>query len=130
MQNSGHVSSISQCILMCTSVYNIYFQLISCAINAACLACLDSGIDMRSMFAAVSCFLTDDEELTLVAPVNNKDIKATFIFVFDNCEGKIIASHTKGSFIMEHYIEALNLAREESTNIFEFFSQALLKQKR
>lgn len=85
---------------------------------------------MKSMFAAVTCFLTDEEELTLVAPINEKLVKATFIFAFNNCEGKILASHTEGSFSKEQFEEAVNLSREETKNIFEFFRQPLLTQKR
>lgn len=85
---------------------------------------------MKSMFAAVTCFLTAEEELTLIAPINEKDVKATFILVFDNCEEKIIASHTEGSFSKAQFEEAISLTKEETSNIFEFYSQALLTQKR
>lgn len=85
---------------------------------------------MKCMFAAATCFLTKEEELMLITTANEKDIKAMFIFVFENCEGKILASHSEGSFSMERFEEAVNLCREETTNIFNFFSQALLSQKR
>ncbi|KAJ8936281.1 hypothetical protein NQ314_012429 [Rhamnusium bicolor] len=100
-------------------------QLISCAINAACLACLDSGIDMKFMFGSVTCFLTKQEELCLKPPINEKDIKAFFVFVFDNTKGRILASHTKGSFSKEQYEEALHLSREESKNVFIFFKKSM-----
>ncbi|KAJ8947297.1 hypothetical protein NQ318_014195 [Aromia moschata] len=100
-------------------------QLISCAINAACMACLDSGIDMKFMFGAVTCFLTKQEQLCLIRPFNENDVKASFVFVFDNSNGRILASHTEGCFSQEQYEEALHLCREESKNTFTFFKQTL-----
>lgn len=81
------------------------------------------------MFAAVTCFLTKEEELTLSRSVNEKYIKATFMFVFDNCDGKILASHTEGTFSKDQFEEAIHLCREETKNLFTFYSQALLTQK-
>ncbi|CAH0551281.1 unnamed protein product [Brassicogethes aeneus] len=104
-------------------------ELISCAINAACLACLDSGIDMKCMFAAVSCFLGENNQLSLVPPVNRKEIKATFVFVFDNICGKIIASHTDGKFSESLYEEALYICMNESKNIFSFFKKSLFERE-
>lgn len=83
---------------------------------------------MKFMFAAVTCFLTEEEELTLMAPTLG--IKATFIFVFNNSESKILASHTEGIFNKEQFEEAINLSKEETSNIFEFFSEPLLNHKR
>ncbi|XP_023030202.2 exosome complex component Rrp46 [Leptinotarsa decemlineata] len=101
-------------------------QLVSCAVNAACLACLDSGIDMKCMFAAVTCFLTNSEELTLVPPLNQKDLKASFVIVFDNTKGTILDSQIMGAFSEQQVEEAINLCREESKHIFEFYKRTLL----
>ncbi|CAG9813797.1 unnamed protein product [Phaedon cochleariae] len=104
-------------------------SLVSCAVNAACMACLNSGIDMKCMFAAVTCFLTKAEELTLTPPRNEKDIKALFVFVFDNNKGRIIASHTEGCFSQEQFEEAISLSKEESKNVFIFYKKTLLDEK-
>lgn len=81
------------------------------------------------MFAAVTCFLTKEEELTLSTSLSEKDIKATFIFVFDNCNGNILASHTEGSFSKEQFEEAIDISKNQTTTIFKFYSQVLLTQK-
>lgn len=106
----------------------IFFQLISCAINAACLACLDSGIDMKFMFGAVTCFLSEDNEFHLIPPINDHNVRASFVFVFENVKGRILASHTEGCFSKEQYAEALNLSKEQSKNIFLFFKKTLNKE--
>ncbi|CAG9762128.1 unnamed protein product [Ceutorhynchus assimilis] len=101
-------------------------QLISSAINATCLACLDSGIDMKFIFAAVSCFLTQTEEFSFIPPINENNSRGMFVFVFNNTSGSILASHTEGCFSVEQYRRALSLCREESKNIFGFIKTALL----
>ncbi|EFA07181.2 exosome complex component RRP46 [Tribolium castaneum] len=100
-------------------------QLISCALNAACLALLDSGIDMKCMFAAVTCFIHKDESLVFTPPINEDQVKAMFMFVFDSVEKSIIASHTDGSFSVEQYKDALSLCKEECANMFDFFKKSL-----
>ncbi|XP_076258556.1 exosome complex component Rrp46 [Rhynchophorus ferrugineus] len=101
-------------------------QLLSCAINAACMACLDSGIDMKFLFGSVSCFLMNDGELSLIPPVNESSIKGMFVFVFNNTKGEVIASHTEGLFTAEQYHDALVLCRNEVKDVFSFFKQKLL----
>ncbi|KAJ8925702.1 hypothetical protein NQ315_009549 [Exocentrus adspersus] len=100
-------------------------QLISCAINAACLVCLESGIDMKFMFGAVTCFLTNQEELRLMPPISDSAVKASFVFVLDNVKERILASHTEGSFSMEQYEEAQDLSRKQIKNVFAFFKKTL-----
>lgn len=93
--------------------------------NAACLAALDSGIDMKYMFAAATSFLTTDGTLELVPPIVGSDIKASLTFVFNSVDKNLIACHTEGSFSDEQYSNALELCRDESLNIFEFIKSSL-----
>ncbi|KAH1008044.1 hypothetical protein HUJ04_005195 [Dendroctonus ponderosae] len=101
-------------------------QLISCAINAVSLACLDSGIDMKFVFGAVSCFLSNNGELSCIPSINEDTVKAMLVFVFNNTTGGIIASHTEGCFSIEQYKIALEMCRKESRNVFKFIKTSLL----
>lgn len=103
-------------------------QLISCAVNAACLACLDSGIDMKFVFAAVSVYLTNSKEFRFIPPISENELTAMFVFVFNNTTGGVIASHTEGSYSSEQYKTALNLCKEESKNVFSFIKKLLISQ--
>ncbi|GJQ79186.1 hypothetical protein Trydic_g5433 [Trypoxylus dichotomus] len=70
-------------------------SLISCAVNAVCLALLSSGIDMHFSVAALTCTLCKNEKMHLdPGLVELEDAKAVFVFVFDSNEGQIVASHT------------------------------------
>ncbi|CAH1995517.1 unnamed protein product [Acanthoscelides obtectus] len=104
-------------------------QLISCAVNAACMACLSSGIDMKFMFGAVTAFLTKDEELVLTPPIIDKDIKALFVIVFESTEGRILACHTEGCFSKEQFNQAVSICEAQCINVFKFFKQTLLDNK-
>lgn len=77
------------------------------------------------MFGAVTFFLIKEEGLSLVPPFHEKDVKALFVLVFDNSEGKVLASHTEGSFTTEQFEEAIRLGREESKNVFKFYTLSL-----
>lgn len=44
-----------------------FFQLLACAINAGCLAIMNSGLSMRFLVAAVHCML-DKEDVILLDP--------------------------------------------------------------
>ncbi|XP_066155731.1 exosome complex component RRP46 [Euwallacea fornicatus] len=101
-------------------------QLVSCAINATCMACLDSGIAMKFIFGAVSVYLNKAEEFTFSPPISENDLKATFVFVFNNTSGKIVASHTEGSFTAEQFKEALSLCKKQSIGVFQFIKMSLL----
>jgi exosome complex component RRP46 len=48
-------------------------QLLACAVNAACLALINSGIAMKFLVAAVSCMI-DREDNILIDP-NSKQLK-------------------------------------------------------
>ncbi|KAK9873593.1 hypothetical protein WA026_023150 [Henosepilachna vigintioctopunctata] len=103
-------------------------QLISCAINAACLACLDSGIDMRFIFASISCFLTKDGNLHLETPNSKNDIQAVFVFVFDSVKGDVIVSHTEGVYSIDNYKQGLKISREGSKQVFKFMEQEMARR--
>lgn len=93
------------------------------------MALLNSGIDMRFTIAALTCALLKDERLCL-DPVllELEDAKAVFVFVFDSNEGRIVASHTTGTFGIKHFKEALRLCKEASTDIFEYYKSTLKQQ--
>ncbi|KAI4468319.1 exosome complex component [Holotrichia oblita] len=102
--------------------------LISCAINAVCMALLTSGIDMRFSIAAVSCTLSQNEEMYLdPGLLELKNAKAVFVFVFDSNEGHIVASHTTGTFSVDQFKEALKLCKEGSAEIFNYYRSVLKK---
>lgn len=104
-------------------------ELIASAVNACCLALLDSGIDMKFLVAGISCCMDKDGNL-YVDPTTTQMSKAaaSFIFVFDSFEGSIVASHTTGIFTIANYTEALKLCKESSASVFDYYRQIMKKK--
>lgn len=101
----------------------------SCAVNAACLALLDSGVDMRFLIGAVCCVLDDKGDLHIdPGSIVMENAKATFEFVFDNIAGNVVTSYTSGSFSVEQYETALNRCRSASTHIFLYYRDIVAKK--
>ncbi|KAK7788565.1 hypothetical protein R5R35_000155 [Gryllus longicercus] len=101
--------------------------LLSCCINAACMALMDSGIAMKFLVAAVSCMISEDD---IILDPSDKDLmgsKASLTFVFDSAKKNLVASHTSGVFSQEQYHESLLKCRQASCEIFEFYRSLVKK---
>lgn len=111
-------------------MYVLILQLISCAINAVCLALLNSGIDMRFSIAAVTCTLSKKGEFQLDPGLFElENAMAVFVFVFDSNEGQIVGTHTTGTFGVTHFKEAQQRCKKASAEIFDYYKH-ILKQQR
>ncbi|XP_067000732.1 exosome complex component RRP46 [Anabrus simplex] len=102
--------------------------LLSCAVNAACMALMNSGIAMKFLVAAVSCMFDKDDNIVL-DPSNKELVNsvASLTFVFDNVKKDIVASHTNGSFTHAQYNEGLLKCRKASEQIFIFYRDLVRK---
>ena len=123
-------------------------SILAASINAACLALLDGGLPMTSMFAAVSCAclvkedqVGDHEEDALeliVDPTDEQETSANAVltFAFESAEKKLVASHfsgttsghgaggrgMKGGVLSEKKLqECLCLCAQATDEIFQFY---------
>ncbi|XP_026461612.1 exosome complex component RRP46 [Ctenocephalides felis] len=103
--------------------------LLSCAVNASCLALLNSGVQMKFLIAAVHCIVNKNNEIVIDPHdrliVNN--CNASFVFVFDNIDRKLITSYTTGKYNEEQYMECLQQCKEASLEIFKFYRDIIKK---
>lgn len=133
LHNNGQVSTYiiwNSRAFLCYSTSltkNVNLQLLSCALNAACLSCLDSNIDMKFLFASTTCFLTKDGTLQIRTPIK-ENIQAVFVFTFDSMNGRIVVSHTEGVYSVENYRLALEKCREQSKQVFMFMKSRILEK--
>ncbi|KAF2904785.1 hypothetical protein ILUMI_01388 [Ignelater luminosus] len=106
-----------------------YGGLIACAVNACCLALLSSGIDMKFLIASVSCAM-DNQGILHLNPdkIIWQNATATFVFVFDSTVQRIVASHTSGSFSSLQYQDALDLCKNGSKEVFEFYKTVIAQE--
>lgn len=98
----------------------------ACAVNAACLALLNSNVDMKFAVAGVGCIIDGDNQMRL-DPSSSEEQKAraTFLFVFDSVVRNIVISYTLGSFSSDEYQEALGLCKEASVDIFAYYKSVV-----
>ncbi|XP_053681702.1 exosome complex component RRP46 [Sabethes cyaneus] len=103
--------------------------LIACAINAVCLALINSGIEMRYLVGAVHSVLDADGRIWLDPDeLRSKDAQARFTFVFDNVSKKTVSIYTHGRFTPEQYHRALRLGTVAVDQVFEFYREIVAKQ--
>lgn len=90
---------------------------------------LDSGVEMKYLFGAVSCMLDADNNI-IVEPefLKLENAVATFTFVFDSCKGEIIASQTTGTFTKEQFCKAVSLSRTASARVFTHYKNNIKRK--
>merc|ERR1712212_534410 len=133
-------------------------SILAASINASCLALLDGGVPMRSMFAAVSCACLkrddsqeqaegDEEERleVIVDPTEEQELgaKSVLTFAFESREKKLVASHFSGqtgggvvggggrgatTLSDKKLQECLSLCSQAAEEIFAFYRDCI-KQK-
>lgn len=84
---------------------------------------------MKFLIASVGCVLSK-EDVIYVEPnaLQYAQAKATFEFVFESVNYKIVSSYTSGSFTLNIYEEALDACRKASLQVFEFYKKILLQK--
>ncbi|KAG8236183.1 hypothetical protein J437_LFUL013449 [Ladona fulva] len=102
--------------------------LMACAINAAYLALIRSGIAMKFLVAAVTCGITKDDKVILDPDLNKvKDCHTELMFAFDSIDFNIVAVDSSGQYTEEQYQKALSLCKEASNEIFDFYRNLVKK---
>lgn len=101
---------------------------LACAVNAACLALISSGISMNFLVAAVSCMI--DEGGHIIIDPDRKQLQDScgiLTFVFESSSLSVVASHTEGLFNEEQYEEALANCRITAVCIFKYYREVVRK---
>jgi len=116
-------------ITIVIQVYSDDGSIISCAINAVCLALLDAGIEMNGMIGSVTLAYQkiDDQDVFYFDPDLLEEIesKAVAIFAFGNNSNNIIMSKVEGKLTEELYFLAIKNAREATDKIIAFMKLAV-----
>lgn len=101
---------------------------LACAVNAACLALISSGISMKFLVAAVSCMIDEDGHIILDPDRKQlQDSCGILTFVFESSSSSVVASHTEGLFNEEQYEEALIKCRITAVHIFKYYREVVKK---
>ncbi|XP_071643410.1 exosome complex component RRP46 isoform X2 [Temnothorax longispinosus] len=88
--------------------------LLACAINAACLALINSGLSMKYTVAAVSCMIEKEAGEVIMDPDSSqlKNAKAEFTFAFDSINKDIVCCHSIGRFSQTEFLASMDKCRQ------------------
>ncbi|CAH2244832.1 exosome complex component RRP46 [Pararge aegeria] len=105
-----------------------YGGLLTCAVNCACLALINSGVGMRHVVAAVSCAVNEVGDLVLEPTQQEAEsARALLYFVFDSRDKNLVTGFTEGTFSEDTYEEALVRCRLASDFVFQFYRDVVKK---
>lgn len=104
-------------------------NLLSCCINAVCMALMEAGLPMNYLVASVSCVL-DAERKCILNPnlKQQKESKVAMTFCFDSVHHDIISCDTRGSFTKEEYVSCETSCKGACVTIFEFYRDTAAKK--
>lgn len=71
--------------------------------HAVCMALLDAAIPLRTTFSSLTCAFTDDGDMITdpdFEQENKEDTRCVLTYIIDR-EGKLVTSHTTGTFTSE-----------------------------
>eukprot|EP01087_Luapelamoeba_hula_P023471 TRINITY_DN8631_c0_g1_i1.p1 TRINITY_DN8631_c0_g1~~TRINITY_DN8631_c0_g1_i1.p1 ORF type:complete len:136 (-),score=22.04 TRINITY_DN8631_c0_g1_i1:55-462(-) len=108
-------------------------SLLAAALNGTCLALIDAGIPLHATVAAITCAYTKDYSFVL-DPDAEEQRSAAAVFTFalssgiEDVKGRVLVSHTWGSFDERQYFYALKTCQLGITTLLSFFRKAIEKQ--
>lgn len=84
---------------------------------------------MKFLIASISCAMDDQGVLHLNPDkILWQNATATYVFVFDSTAQRIVASYTSGSFSSTQYQDALELCKNGSKEVFEFYKTVIARE--
>lgn len=104
-------------------------SLLSCCINSACMALLDSGVSMQYLMAAVTCAINDNGSIIMDPnTLQEQSAVAVLTFVFENCNYGVITVSAKGCYTLDQFQQCLSKCRDASKYVFQFFKDSISKK--
>ncbi|KAL0868881.1 hypothetical protein ABMA27_007221 [Loxostege sticticalis] len=96
---------------------------LSCALNCACLALLNSGVSLRHVFACVTCGVDEKGEVVL----GGRGCDTQISCVFDSIDKTLITCFSEGTYSEGTYLEAVARCRAASELVFAFYRDVVSK---
>ncbi len=104
-------------------------SLLSCCINATCLALMDASVPMKYMVAAVSCMVDSDGCIILDPSIKQETTAvAHMTFAFDSKDYNIVTSTAKGTYTDQLYHQCLLSCKQASKEIHQFYRDSIKKK--
>uniref|UniRef100_A0A087Y870 Exosome complex component RRP46 n=1 Tax=Poecilia formosa TaxID=48698 RepID=A0A087Y870_POEFO len=104
-------------------------QLLSCCLNAACMALMDAGLSMSCLFCGVTCAISADGEIITDPTANSlQESRALMTFAIDSKERRVMMSSTKGSFSVHELQQCVAVSQKASEKIFQFYRDSVRRR--
>lgn len=97
-------------------------SLLSCSINAACLAIIDSGILMKHTIAAVDAILLENGNIIINPTLKEEKMaKAQFTIAFESVQLQIVSVNSSGCFTLEEFQKCVKACRSATSKVIDFY---------
>ncbi|XP_003968627.1 exosome complex component RRP46 [Takifugu rubripes] len=104
-------------------------SLLSCFLNAACMALMDAGLPMSCLFCGVTCAIAvDGEIITDPTAAQEKECRALLTFAIDSKKCRVMMSSTKGSFSVQELQQCIAISQKASEKIFQFYRDSVQRR--
>ncbi|KAM9853752.1 exosome complex component RRP46 [Aulostomus maculatus] len=104
-------------------------SLLSCFVNAACMALMDAGLPMSRLFCGVTCAIhRDGQIITDPTAAQEAESRALMTFAIDSKDHKVLMSSTKGSFSVHELQQSIAVSQRASEKIFQFYRDSVRRR--
>ncbi|XP_061683381.1 exosome complex component RRP46 isoform X2 [Syngnathoides biaculeatus] len=104
-------------------------SLLSCYLNASCMAMMDAGLPMSCLFCGVTCAIhTDGRIITDPTAAQEAESRALLTFAIDSKERRVMMTSTKGSFSVHEMQQCIAVSQTVSEKIFSFHRESLKRR--
>ncbi|XP_064260121.1 exosome complex component RRP46 [Passer domesticus] len=104
-------------------------SLLSCCLNAACMALLDAGLPLAALFCGVTCALQPDGAILLDPTARQEqEARAVLTFAIASSDRKVLTATTKGSCSVEEMQQCLAAAQRAAGTIFQFYRDSVRRR--
>ncbi|XP_041035304.1 exosome complex component RRP46 [Carcharodon carcharias] len=104
-------------------------SLLSCCLNAACMALMDAGLPMKSVFCGVTCVIDSNGDILLDPTTKiEKEAAAVLTFSIDSVEKQLLMSSTKGSYSVEELQQCVAMCQKAAEKIFQFYRDSVSRR--
>ncbi|XP_061576442.1 exosome complex component RRP46 [Cololabis saira] len=104
-------------------------SLLSCCLNAACMALMDAGLPMSCLFCGVTCAIGPDGQIiTDPTAAQEKESRALMTFAIDSKARRVMMSSTRGSFSVHELQQCVAVSQSASEKIFQFYRDSVRRR--
>ncbi|XP_029923202.1 exosome complex component RRP46 [Myripristis murdjan] len=104
-------------------------SLLSCYLNAACMALMDAGLPMSCLFCGVTCAVNAEGQIiTDPSAAQEKESRALMTFAVESTEHRVIMSSTRGSFSVHELQQCIAVSQKASEKIFQFYRDSVRRR--